>query len=166
MEWISETQEKPFKDFIRAAFKHAVADSQYPYIVLKGREADFYWELPDETVDAFGWGIRFATPWMDGGEPDEQYGWYCVCCAGGDELRQLFRNAGLECVFILKWNSEIAAQVQDYNGFVVDYDGPVVNPLSTDFDIELIAIDGQPEWDRFADEMSQLHLLTRFRISD
>lgn len=166
MEWISEIHEKPFKEFTRAAFKHAVADSQYPYVQLKGPEADFAWELPDKTTDAFGWYIRFSTPWRDCGEAGGRYGWYCVCVAESDDLRELLRNAGLECVFMLNWGSEYADQVQDCNGFVVDYNGPVVNLLTTDFDLGLIPVDGQPDWDRFAADVSHLHLITRLCKSD
>lgn len=168
--WNNEQHELPFKKFIRSTLLHHFKslDANYPYVRLVGPDSEQGYELPDETIDRYGWLIRFCTPVIRyGSRPEENtHHWYLVGNALNDELKQVFSDAGLENVFMAYWDSEIATKCLDHHGFVYDYNRPAVNVLTSHFTLDYVAQCKQPDWAKFEEGISRYAALIYLRHSD
>jgi len=150
-----------FKRYIRDTLFFDMGKPDRPFIKLRGRNADYNFELQAGTIDLFGWAIIDSKPVVftsaDGSM--KVYGWFCAGCATGEEFRYALTSVGLGHIFSLTWSSDkriLSRNVQ----------GPVVDVLNTEFDCHLSAPwrSANPDWDQLEENFERLSILVKLKM--
>jgi len=149
------------KIYIRQTLHFETDRAVRPFILLRGKDAMHDFCLGENTEEIFGWGVNSAEIIVhrNASRKIEGYGWRCECIGISEGFRELLSSVGYGSTFTLLWGSDkriIGRHRQ----------GPVVDILKTEFQIEFEGLEGShhPNWQGFRDGVEGLSVLAKLRI--